>query len=49
MMGTAQPVKDSDPSILIPRQPQVKFQDQPQVIEDSTLSYGGDSGSGVFF
>ena len=45
--GTAQPVKDSDPSILIPRQPQVKFQDQPQVIEDSTLSYGGDSGSGV--
>ena len=45
--GTAQPVKDSDPSILIPRQPQVKFQDQPQVIEDSTPSYGGDSGSGV--
>ena len=25
----------------------MKFQDQPQVIEDSTLSYGGDSGSGV--
>ena len=45
--GTAQPVKDSDPSILIPRQPQVKFQDQPQVIEDSTLSYSGDSGTGV--
>ena len=45
--GTAQPVKDSDPSILIPRQPQVKFQDQPQVIEDSIPSYGEDSGSGV--
>ena len=25
----------------------MKFQDQPQVIEDSTLSYGGDCGSGV--
>ena len=45
--GTAQPVKDSDPSILLPRQPQVKFQTQPQIIGDSSPSYGGDSSSGV--
>ena len=47
--GAAQPVKDSDPSTLLPRQPQVKFQDQPQIIEDSNQSYGGNSGSGVSF
>ena len=47
--GAAQPVKDSDPSTLLPRQPQVKFQDQPQIIGDSDLSYGGKSGSGVSF
>ena len=47
--GAAQPVKDSDPSTLLPRQPQVKFQDQPQIIEDSDQSYGGNSGSGVSF
>ena len=45
--GIAQPVKDSDPSIPLPRQPQVKFQTQPQIIEDSSPSYGGDSSSGV--
>ena len=44
---TAQPVKDSDPSILLPRQPQVKFQIQPQIILDFSPSYGGDSSSGV--
>ena len=31
----------------MPRQPQVKFQTQPQIIGDSSPSYGGDSSFGV--
>ena len=46
--GTAQPVKDSDPSIPLPRQPQVKFQTQPQIKEDSSPSYDGDSSSVMY-